>query len=194
MQLRLRVTRRSWQKLFAGKNFVILEVSSSSIIWWMFFIMLFRSFCIFRRSALSQHEFICRPSCFCNILVTGEDGLTKDSKEQLEIITNFFEKTFNKENIDKMEDVKPSKMNDPFTAEEIETATKRLKNNKSPGVDNINAELLKYGPNELHGEIANIFNRIAATGEIPTDARACQDGVVRKFPRKFIFLCRVLKI
>ena len=27
--------------------------------------MLFRSFCIFRRSALSQHEFICWPSCFC---------------------------------------------------------------------------------------------------------------------------------
>ena len=44
---------------------IILEVSSSSIIWWMFFIMLFRSFCIFRRSALSQHEFICWPSCFC---------------------------------------------------------------------------------------------------------------------------------
>ena len=61
------------------------------------------------------------------------------SKEQLEIIKNFFEKIFNKENIDKMEDVKPSKMNDPFTAEEIKTAAKRLKNNKSPGVDNINA-------------------------------------------------------
>ena len=68
-----------------------------------------------------------------------------------------------------MEDVEPSKMNDPFMAEEIETATKCLKNNKSPGVDNINPELLKYGPNELHGEIANIFNRIAATGEIPTE-------------------------
>ena len=70
------------------------------------------------------------------ILVTGEDGFTKDSKEQLEIITNFFEKTFNKENIDKIKDVEPSKINDPFTAEEIETAAKRLKNNNSPGIEN----------------------------------------------------------
>ena len=71
-------------------------------------------------------------------------------------------------------------MNDPFTAEEIETAAKRLKNNKSPGVDNINAELLKYGPNELHGEIANIFNRIAATGEIPTEI---QQGILIPIPK-----------
>ena len=114
-----------------------------------------------------------------NILVTGEDGLTKDSEEQLEIITNFFEKTF-KENIDKMEDVEPSKMNDPFTAEEIETAAKRLKNNKSPGVDTINAELLKYGPNELHSEIGTIFNRIAATGEIPMEI---QQGILIPIPK-----------
>ena len=65
-------------------------------------------------------------------------------------------------------------------AEEIETAAKRLKNNKSPGVDNINAELLKYGPNELHGEMANIFNRIAATGEIPTEI---QQGILIPIPK-----------
>ena len=68
-----------------------------------------------------------------NILVTGEDGLTKDSEEQLESITNLFEKKINKENIDQMEDVE-SKMNNPFTVEEIKTAAKRLKNNKSPGL------------------------------------------------------------
>ena len=62
-----------------------------------------------------------------NILVTGDDGLTKDSEEQLEIITNFFEKTFNKENINKMEDVEPTKMNDSFSAEEIETVWKTSK-------------------------------------------------------------------
>jgi len=79
-----------------------------------------------------------------------------------------------------MEDVKPSKMNKPFTAEEIETAVKCLKNNKSPGIDNINAELLKYGPNELHDEIANIFNQIAETGEVPTEI---QQGILIPIPK-----------
>ena len=30
VQLRLRVTRRSWQKLFAGKNFVIILVTAQT--------------------------------------------------------------------------------------------------------------------------------------------------------------------
>ena len=77
-------------------------------------------YCLFFlfRISLQQMDSFLQKKQTKNILVTGEDGLTKDSKEQLEIITDFFEKTFNKENIDKMEDVKPSKMNDPFTAEE----------------------------------------------------------------------------
>jgi len=38
---------------------------------------------------------------------------------------------------------------DAPTIEEIETALKKLKNNKYPGTDNIPAELLKFGGDRL---------------------------------------------
>jgi hypothetical protein len=56
-----------------------------------------------------------------------------------------------------------------FTSSEIENAVKSLKNNKSPGIDNLNAELLKYGPEEMFEEISEIFNTIAETGETPDE-------------------------
>ena len=60
--------------------------------------------------------------------------------------------------MEEMDEIQPIKMKQKFKAKEVETAIKSLKNNKSPGIDNINAELLKYGPNELNQEIADIFN------------------------------------
>ena len=41
----------------------------------------------------------------------------------------------------------------------------RLKNGKSAVTDETYVELLKYAPEEVHKEIANIFNRFADTGE-----------------------------
>ena len=35
-----------------------------------------------------------------------------------------------------------------------------LKDGKSAGIDNIHAELLKYGPKEISKEIADIYNEI----------------------------------
>ena len=37
-----------------------------------------------------------------------------------------------------------------FTAKEVKNAIKSLKNNKSPGIDELRAEQLKYGPEEVH--------------------------------------------
>ena len=71
-------------------------------------------------------------------------------------------------------------MDIPFSASEIETAAKCLKNNKSPGIDNMNTELLKYGPEEVYQEIADIFNRIAETGEIPQEI---QQGILIPVPK-----------
>ena len=59
----------------------------------------------------------------------------------------------------------PHTMRNPFTAVEIEKAAKKLKNGKSPGPDSVELELIKYAPVELHGQIADIFNRVAETGE-----------------------------
>ena len=54
-----------------------------------------------------------------------------------------------------------------FTSEEIKKAATSLKNNKSPGKDQLKAEMLKYGPTELYQGIAEIFNDMAETGIFP---------------------------
>ena len=42
----------------------------------------------------------------------------------------------------------------------MKTAVWKMTNNKAPGKDNINVELIKYAPEEIYKEIANILNRI----------------------------------
>ena len=44
-----------------------------------------------------------------------------------------------------------------------------MKNNKSPGCDNVQAELIKYGPDILYHHIASILNHAAKTGEKPLE-------------------------
>lgn len=79
-----------------------------------------------------------------------------------------------------IEEIKPTEMSQPFTDLEIEDAIKSLKNNKSPGIDDINAELLKYGPEDIHHEIASIFNDMAKTGEVPSEIR---QGILIPIPK-----------
>ena len=58
-------------------------------------------------------------------------------------------------------------MKTPFTSEEVQAAIEQLQNNKSVGRENIKAELLKYGTENIAKEIATIYNEIARTGERP---------------------------
>ena len=44
-----------------------------------------------------------------------------------------------------------------------------LKDNKSPGMDQINVELIKYSPEVVYEKIADIYNNIAATGKHPNE-------------------------
>ena len=60
-------------------------------------------------------------------------------------------------------------MANPFTTDEVKSAVKTLKNNKSPGKDGITAELIKHSPDTLHQRIADIYNTIAETGEHPDE-------------------------
>ena len=52
-------------------------------------------------------------------------------------------------------------MNQTFTAKEIKYTVKNLKNNKSPGKDDINIELIKHAPDTIHQSIVNIYNHMA---------------------------------
>ena len=105
------------------------------------------------------------------IVVDGEDGKTTDEKEQIRLVTAFFNDMFNKEDEEKINHIEPEKMNTPFTKEEISKAVKSLKNGKSAGIDDFKAEMIKYGPMELCQGIAEIFNEIAETGIYPSEVK-----------------------
>ena len=56
-----------------------------------------------------------------------------------------------------------------FTSSEIRKAVWTLKNNKSPGMDQINVELIKYSPEVVYEKIPAIYNNIAAIGKHPNE-------------------------
>ena len=102
------------------------------------------------------------------LLIEGENGLTANEEEQTEIIADFFKKQFCT-NTEPLPNITPSEMKEPFTKEEVQKAIKSLKNNRSAGSDNIKAELLKYGPDEINQEIATILNDTAKSGQYPKE-------------------------
>jgi hypothetical protein len=53
--------------------------------------------------------------------------------------------------------------------EEVENAIEKLKNNVSPGLDNLQAELLKYGGKEMVNKLYHIILQMWITEEIPED-------------------------
>ena len=101
---------------------------------------------------------------------TETGGLTINEKEQAESIAAHFKKQFSKNTqvLNKIHS-QPTAMNQPFTAEEIKSAIRSLKNNRSVGDDQIKAEILKSAPDILHKLLADIYNNISETGEHPPE-------------------------
>ena len=60
-------------------------------------------------------------------------------------------------------------MDPPFTQEGIKRIAKKLKNNKATGRDGVNAELIKYGTDQLYSKIANLLNKTSETGNYPEE-------------------------
>ncbi len=58
---------------------------------------------------------------------------------------------------------------------------KKLKNSKSPGIDGICAEMIKHSPEVVHSRIAQIFNDMAKTGEVPEEVIM---GILVPLPEK----------
>ena len=60
-------------------------------------------------------------------------------------------------------------MNQPFTAEEVKSAIRSPRNNRSVGDDQIKAEMLKSAPDILRKLLADIYNNMSETGEHPPE-------------------------
>ena len=80
----------------------------------------------------------------------------------------------------KIKDVEPTEMKRPFTEVEIRKSVSSLKNNKSAGIDEISAEMIKYSPKIVYQQIADIFNKMAKTVNIPDEVI---EGVLVPLPK-----------
>ena len=103
-----------------------------------------------------------------HLLLQNEHGLTANEEGQTKIIAKYFQNTFFNNNLP-FPNIPPSPMLHPFTTEEIKSAVGKMKNNKSPGNDGINAELIKHSPDLLYHRIADIYNDISKTSEHPNE-------------------------
>ena len=94
----------------------------------------------------------------------------KDSneKKQSEIIAEYFQNIFYT-NATSMQNALATPTSTLFISSEIRKAVWTLKINKSPGMDQINIELIKYSPEVMYEKIADIFNNIAATWKHPNE-------------------------
>ena len=70
-------------------------------------------------------------------------------------------------------------MKRPFSEKEIRKSVSRLKN-KSPGIDDISLEMIKYSPKIVYQQIADIFREMAKTGNIPDEVK---EGVLVLLPK-----------
>ena len=106
-----------------------------------------------------------------NLVVEDKNKkIAATEEEQVKIVSEYFKKMLAPEGKEgNILEFPPHKMVTPFAADEITKAAKKLKNGKSPGPDNVELELIKYAPTELHKEIATIFNKVAETGEPVTE-------------------------
>ena len=77
-------------------------------------------------------------------IVTWSTQKTADSKT-----TNFLREIFEKENQGTTKEYCPRNMKKPFTEEES-MASKKLKNGKSPSIDNMYADYIKYVQGTTH--------------------------------------------
>ena len=83
-------------------------------------------------------------------------------QEIYNIVEKHFMNHFVKSNVNEIKKflTPPKKLNRMITTDEVTKAVKQMANNKAPGKDNINVELIKYAPKELHKEISKILNDI----------------------------------
>ena len=116
-------------------------------------------------------------------LLTKEDQVLERWKEHFEEVLNI-----RSENIDIPEGCNIGENPDietidtsQITIDEVKRAIMKLKNGKSPGIDNINPELLKESLATSTSELQKLFNRVLEEREVPSDWKR---SLIVKIPKK----------
>ena len=116
------------------------------------------------------------------VIFYSELNRITSAEDQVTVITDHFTNLFRSE--DKPVNVPPVKMEPEYNAEEIETAAKKLKNNKAAGRNEVNAELIKHGCRELYKQIASLLNVTSERGDYPKEIRRGIMTPLAKSPKK----------
>ncbi len=106
--------------------------------------------------------------------------ITSSEENAVQVVSDFLKKFFNAENQKKFNDVPPTEMKSQFTSQEVKKSISSLKNNTSAGIDEIVAEQLKYGPDEINDGIAELLNEVARTGKYPKEVK---EGILIPLPK-----------
>ena len=87
-----------------------------------------------------------------------------------------FKKHFNKENINHIKTfiTGAKRLNRKITAKEVKIVVWKMANNKAPGKDNINVELIKYAPEDIRKILSKIFMN---TAEDKINKHRCSMGL-----------------
>ena len=105
------------------------------------------------------------------LILQDKTGLTANKTKRAHILTRYFSKQLSSEFADTLQEIPPIDMKVPFSPEEIIKALKSMKNNKSPGIDEINLQHLKCGCEEKSEWISKIFDIVARTGHFPIEIK-----------------------
>ncbi len=98
---------------------------------------------------------------------TGEGAIAEKWREHYSSILNSCKNTTKRENVFKaLDDVYVDDC-DVFTAVDVETAIRKLKKNKSSGIDNITSEHLIYASRKLAVHLSLFFNCVVSHGHLP---------------------------
>ena len=104
---------------------------------------------------------ILQQKSFINPYVYDENKkcMTKPS-EIYKVVRGHFEKHFNDDDVSSINpfDGQPRKLNKEISIEEVTAGINKLNDNKTPGIDNISAEMVKYGPLALSKAFKNTLN------------------------------------
>ena len=126
------------------------------------------------------------------LLDKKDGGKTSNDEEHAEIITEYFKELFQVIDAAPFPDIPPMPMRKKFNTDEVKKAIKKLKNNKAAGIDEVKAEQLKYGPDIIASEIADILNECAATGKHPKEIKLGVMSALQK-PGKPAGPCKSLR-